>query len=183
MYLLKSFQLFITCFIGCTIIIFYVFEINNKHINQLIKINNNKFNKNNNTSSKIKTIIAYSLQKQIEIETKDMVDCHNNIQLTYVQMTIDRWLMAQQKSNNTNQYRKGDVGEEEDDDDEDDNTENNNWIHVTASKLYFYSAFYDDRLHQYPYVRIVGMIQGKFFSSEYFLLHSICKVSQAFAKL
>lgn len=147
----QYYQFFITCLLGFSLLIFITFEINNKNINHN-KVNNNNNNNfiNNKYYNNIKTIVAYSLQKQIEIETEQITDCNNN---------------NKNNNNNTKYYNKilknNRIIIENEKQFKTIVNEKDTWFNVIDSNLYYYSAYYDKRLQKYPYVRIIGMVQGK----------------------
>ncbi|KAJ9596749.1 hypothetical protein L9F63_012225, partial [Diploptera punctata] len=81
------------------------------------------------------TIVAYSLERQVEMEQRQPISCTNLLQARPTYFQIHR----------INIY----------------------WQSPPHSGIHLYSAHYDARLHNYHYVRIIGMVEGNANSSAY----------------
>lgn len=89
-----------------------------------------------NHNRRIKNIIAYSLRKQIEIESQEIL-CD-----PFVEDAFSEKVASENNLGGENFERV--------------------WEQVPDSGFYVYSVYLDKRLHPYNYIRIIGMVEGRF---------------------
>lgn len=87
---------------------------------------------------KVKSIVAYSLLKKLELEG-EKIYCKNFLENITIREEVEF-----SKLNGGRNVRKS------------------TWVKIPETKFYAYSVHLDRRLDPYHYLRIIGMVEGKF---------------------
>lgn len=110
---------------GCVLVTLYLSTLTLPKQKKIIVYNNRR---------NIKNIVAYSLKKQIEIDSEEVF--------------CDQFSSAPEVSIQNGEEESG-------------NNDGTKWHLIPETELYVYSVYLDSRLSPHKYLRIIGMVQGR----------------------